>query len=151
MDVISHVQQTLCIYKILCNKNESLKGPTKIQVLMTLTVSENSEWNIEWNIYDAVIKWKHFQRYWPLCVGNSPVTGEFPSQRPVTRSFDVFSDVHLNKMLSQQLRHWWFEMPSCSLWRHCNGSTLTEKLFWPFINSLLIILKFTWGFMTEES
>ena len=23
-----------------------------------------------------------------LCVGNSPVTGEFPSQRPVTRSFD---------------------------------------------------------------
>ena len=23
------------------------------------------------------------------CAGNSPVTGEFPSQRPVTRSFDV--------------------------------------------------------------
>ena len=27
-----------------------------------------------------------------LCAGNSPVTGEFPSQRPVTRSFDVFFD-----------------------------------------------------------
>ena len=25
-----------------------------------------------------------------LCVGNSPVTGEFPSQRPVMWSFDVF-------------------------------------------------------------
>ena len=25
-----------------------------------------------------------------LCVGNSPATGEFPSQRPVTQSFDVF-------------------------------------------------------------
>ena len=25
-----------------------------------------------------------------LCAGNSPVTGEFPSQRPVTRSFDIF-------------------------------------------------------------
>ena len=25
-----------------------------------------------------------------LCVGNSPVNGEFPSQKPVTRSFDVF-------------------------------------------------------------
>ena len=24
-----------------------------------------------------------------ICVGNSPVTGEFPTQRPVTRSFDV--------------------------------------------------------------
>ena len=28
-----------------------------------------------------------------LCVGNSPVTGGFPSQRPVTRSFDVFFDL----------------------------------------------------------
>ena len=25
-----------------------------------------------------------------LCAGNSPVTGEFPAQRPVTQSFDVF-------------------------------------------------------------
>ena len=30
-----------------------------------------------------------------LCAGNSPVTGEFPSQRPVTRSFDVFFDLRL--------------------------------------------------------
>ena len=28
-----------------------------------------------------------------LCEGNSPVTGEFPSQRPVTRSFGVFFDL----------------------------------------------------------
>ena len=28
-----------------------------------------------------------------LCEGNSPVTGEFPSQRPVTWSFDVFFDL----------------------------------------------------------
>ena len=32
-----------------------------------------------------------------LCAGNSPVTGEFPSQRPVTQSFDVFFDLHLNQ------------------------------------------------------
>ena len=31
-----------------------------------------------------------------LCAGNSAVTGEFPSQRPVTRNFDVFFDLHLN-------------------------------------------------------
>ena len=30
-----------------------------------------------------------------LCAGNLPVTGEFPSQRPVTRSFDVFLDLRL--------------------------------------------------------
>ena len=55
-----------------------------------------------------------------LCAGNSPVTGEFPSQRPVTRSFDVFFDLRLNKRLSKQSRRRWFETPSCSLWRHCN-------------------------------
>ena len=32
-----------------------------------------------------------------ICVGNSPVTGEFPAQRPVTPSFDVFFDLRLNK------------------------------------------------------
>ena len=37
-----------------------------------------------------------------LCVGNSPVTGEFPSQKPVTQSFDVSFDLHLNKRLSKQ-------------------------------------------------
>ena len=34
-----------------------------------------------------------------LCAGNSPVSGKFTSQRPVTRSFDVFVDMPLNKRL----------------------------------------------------
>ena len=34
-----------------------------------------------------------------LCEGNSPVTGESPSQRPVTQSFDVFFDLRPNKWL----------------------------------------------------
>ena len=55
-----------------------------------------------------------------LCGGNSSVTGEFHSQRPVTRSFDVFFDLRLNKRLSKQSWCWWFETPSRSLWRHCN-------------------------------
>ena len=54
------------------------------------------------------------------CAGNSPVTGEVPSQMPVTRSFDVFF-VHLNKRLGKQSWRRWFEMPSRSLWRHCNA------------------------------
>ena len=41
-----------------------------------------------------------------ICVGNSPVTGEFPAQRPVTRSFDVFFDRRLNERLSKQSRGW---------------------------------------------
>ena len=55
-----------------------------------------------------------------LCAGNSPVPGEFPTQRLVTRSFDVFFDLRLNKRLS---KHSWgcgFETLSWSLWRHHN-------------------------------
>ena len=55
-----------------------------------------------------------------ICGGNSPVTGEFPTQRPVTRSFDVLFDLRLNKRLSKQSGGWWFETLSRSLWCHCN-------------------------------
>ena len=55
-----------------------------------------------------------------LCAGNSPVTGEFPTQRPLTRSFDVFFDLHLNKRLNKQSWGWWFETPLHPLWRHSN-------------------------------
>ena len=37
-----------------------------------------------------------------ICAGNSPVTGEFPAQGPVTRGFDDFFDLRLNKRLSKQ-------------------------------------------------
>ena len=54
-----------------------------------------------------------------LCEVNSPVTGEFPSVRPVTRSCYVFFDLRLNKRLCKQSRRLWFETPSRSLWHHC--------------------------------
>ena len=54
-----------------------------------------------------------------LC-GEFTGPGEFPTQRPVTRSFDVFFDLRLNKRLSKQPWGWWFETPSWSLWRQCN-------------------------------
>ena len=56
-----------------------------------------------------------------LCAGNPPVNGEFPAQRPVTWSFDVFFDLCLNKPLHKESWGWWFEMPSRSLWRHRNA------------------------------
>ena len=68
--------------------------------------------------------WRHqmetFSALLALCVGNSPVTGESPSHRPVTRSFDAFFDLRLNKLFSKQSWGWWFETPSRSSWRHCN-------------------------------
>ena len=56
----------------------------------------------------------------PLC-GEFTGPGEFPTQRPVTRSFDVFFDLRLNKRLNKQPWGWWFETLSWPLWRHCNG------------------------------
>ena len=64
--------------------------------------------------------WRHqmeaFSASLAICAGNSPVT----AQRPVTRSFNVFSDLRLNKRLSKQSWGWWFETLSRPLWRHCN-------------------------------
>ena len=55
-----------------------------------------------------------------FCAGNSPVTVEFPAQKPITRSFDIFFDLRLSKRLNKQSKRRWFEMSSRSLWRHCN-------------------------------
>ena len=74
-----------------------------------------------------LIWWRHqmesFSALLALCEGNPPFTGGFPSQRQVTRSFDVFFYLRLDKPFSNQSRRRWFEMPSRSLWRHCNGSS----------------------------
>ena len=55
----------------------------------------------------------------PLC-GEFTGPGEFPTQMPVPRSFDVFFDLHLNKRLSKQSWGWWFRMLLHPLWHHCN-------------------------------
>ena len=103
-----------------------------------------------------------------LCVENSPVTGEFPTQRPVTRIFDVFFELSLNKRLSKQSSGWWFETPSCSLWRHCNTIcyriaysiicilSATNSAFWPMID-ITLVFKYaydsiwTWSIVTSSS
>ena len=40
---------------------------------------------------------ERFSALMAICAGNSPVSGEFPAQRPVTRSFDVFFDLRLSE------------------------------------------------------
>ena len=41
----------------------------------------------------------------------------------MTRSFDVFFELRLNKRLSKQSLGWWFETLSRPLWRHCSAPT----------------------------
>ena len=88
---------------------------------------------IHYGIYhDDVIKWKHFPHYWPFVGGGgihrSPVPGEFPAQRPVTRSLMFFFDLRLNKRLGKEWWCWWFEMPSRPLWRHCNYGNKNQHI-----------------------
>ena len=68
--------------------------------------------------------WRHqmetFFALLAICVENLPVTDEFPAQRPVTLSCDVFFDLSLIKRLSKHSWGWWFETPSRQFWRHFN-------------------------------
>ena len=75
--------------------------------------------------------WRHqmetFSVLLDLCAANTPVIGEFLTQRPVTRSFRLFFNLRLNKQLSKQSWGWWFETPSCSLWRHCYAVAIMQS------------------------
>ena len=73
----------------------------------------------------------------PLC-GEFTGPGEFPTQRPVTRSFDVFFDPSLNKRFSKRPWGWWFETPSWSLWRRCNQTYGQTTIWWAYLSVLII-------------
>ena len=98
--------------RVHCGNSESGLLPSTICDLLCFVVI--SWWRHQMETFSALLA---------LCAGNSPVTGEFPSQRPVTRSFHVFFDLPLNKRLSKQPCSWWFETPTCPLWRHSNIGT----------------------------
>ena len=77
----------------------------------------NTWWRQEMETFSALLA---------LCAGNSPVTRGFPAQRPVTRSFDVFLNLRLNRQLSKRWRRWGFETLPCLLWRHCNETLFLQ-------------------------
>ena len=85
-----------------------------------------------WWMYRGFSCWRHqmetFSAWLALCEGNSPVTGEFPSQKPVTQSFDVFSDLRPNRRLSKQSRRRWFETPSRQIYCHCNVLKMNQRI-----------------------
>ena len=61
-------------------------------------ISGLSWWRLQMETFSALLA---------ICAGNSPVHGEFPAQRPVTRNFDVYFDMHPNYRLSKQSWGWW--------------------------------------------
>ena len=71
--------------------------------------------------------------------------GEFPTQRPVTRSFDVFFDLRSNIRLSKQPWGWWFETPSWSLWRHYNMPTINCNCSFSRCRNKFVSMNKTWS------
>ena len=78
--------------------------------------------------------WRHrmetFSALLAICAGNSSVSGEFPTQRPVTRNFDVFFDLCPNEWLSKHSWGWWLETQSSPLWRHNNALAEDRQDIW---------------------
>ena len=68
-----------------------------------------------------------FRETGPLC-GEFTGPGEFSTQRPVTRSFDLYFDLRRNKRLSKQSWGWWFETLSWSFWRHHNDRASNKEI-----------------------
>ena len=84
-------------------------------------------WEIWYNRIYMMTSSNGFYALLALYAGNSPITGEFPS-RPLC--FGVFFDLRLNKRLGKQSWRWWFETPSCSLWRHYNDVIKRQIAFY---------------------
>ena len=124
------------------------------QLLMTTLQRSllQSKRDIIEGIHDDVIKWNHFRITGALC-GELTSPGEFPAQRPVTRSFGVFFDLRLNKRLSKQSWGWWFETPPWSLWRQYNDEIwdITTLKYHVNITNHMIKNQLSYSFMVPCS
>ena len=95
---------------VRCDKDHHTVGVTVIHhYIVFLSLYPRSWW---------FHQMETFPLKWPVVSPPPPATHH--TQRPVTRSFDTFFDVRLNKPLTIHSWGWWVEMPSCSLWRYCN-------------------------------
>ena len=130
---ITHCTSLISLDVALWNMWQVQCGICEVGLLYSQTVIELSSsfvilqgwWFVGMIIFHSFVSWlRHqmetFSALLAFCEGNLPVTCGFPSQRPVTRNFDIFFNLRPNKWLRKQSRRRWFKTPSCSLWRHCN-------------------------------
>ena len=98
----------LSYWSVLGQQNHKVQRPTS----KVLTPVQKEHVILLMECWAAMTWWRHrmetLSALLAICAGNSPVPGEFPTQRSVTRSFDVFFDMRLNKRLSKQSWGWWF-------------------------------------------
>ena len=120
-----HCNEYHCFY-LIPNENNWARGQggivvKKKQDIILIMLKTSEIWHKYSFRLELYAWWRHqmekFSASLALCAWSSPVTGEFLTQRPVTRSFDIFFHLCLNKRLSNQPWGWWFETLSRPLWR----------------------------------
>ena len=120
----SNTPLPICISIISCSWNTSSYLPYAINIMhVEFLVTQGARPSpATWLVLFFMMTSSNgniFRPTGPLC-GEFTGPDEFPLQRPVTQSLDVFFDLCLNKRLSKQSWGWLFETPSRSLWRHYN-------------------------------
>ena len=114
-----------------------VNGPNWL--IVNHTLKYQLYWNHTW--------WRHqmetFSALLALCVGNSPVPGEFPLQRPVTRSFGVFFYLRLNKRLNKQTWGRWFE----TSYAHYDVAVMSTKMCYKMscYSDRTVCMEWVWG------
>ena len=113
--------------------NVSVSSIRNRHLISNTTTPQNGVW------------WCHqmetFSALLAFCAGNSPVTGDGHRWIPRTKASDeelwcfLWFDLRLNKRLSKQSWGWWFETPSRSLWRHCNGVCCLHPRKWHHVGT----------------
>ena len=102
----------------ICTKEQNTRQSHKNMFVYLMEDSWLSPFELScwgWWIIDEIVPWQviwcdtwwrrqmetFFYALLALCAGNSLVTGEFPTQRPMIQSFDIFVDLDLNTRLSK--------------------------------------------------
>ena len=128
---ITHIRNEIIRYVITIHS-----FPIHIAMSLSLSLEVNRD---KWDVHSSLIIsswWCHqmetLSALLALCAGNSPIT----------RSFDVFFDLRLNKRFSKQSWGWWFQTPLCLLWPQCNASRHFDSHLMDFSQkSRLIFIK----------
>ena len=111
----------VCIWPTVCTGCMTIKPAPQAErfvssLFSTYGYTSHVSFCLSWWRYQM----ETFSALLAICAGNSPVTGEYPVQRPVTRSFDALFDLRLKKRLCKQWYSWWLDTPSHPLWCQCN-------------------------------
>ena len=124
------ILQGYCIGANHCNRQDfgSSHKMCAIEVAITIVQMRHSRSG------DGTCSWSRHQMethsaLLALWAGNSPAIGLFSSQKPMTRSFEFFFDLRLNKRLSKRSRRRWCLKPSRSFWRQRDATEVRQWIY----------------------